>query len=149
VRSVEQRLGPDPLNPNPANVEAQRFIDRVLRSRTSIGLQLMNQDVIAGIGNVYRAELLFRAGLNPHTPGNLLTSEQLQATWDDSVKLLKVGVATGFMVTRDELFKKRPKKADRNFVYKREGLACRDCGVNIVIELMAARKLYWCPGCQK
>ena len=149
VRSVEQRLGPDPLNPNPANVEAQRFIDRVLRSRTAIGLQLMNQDVIAGIGNVYRAELLFRAGLNPHTPGNLLTSEQLQAIWDDSVKLLKVGVATGFMITRDDLFKKRPKKADRNFVYKREGLACRECGVNIIIELMAARKLYWCPGCQK
>ncbi len=149
VRLVEQRLGPDPLNPNRANAEAQRFIDRVMRSRTPIGLQLMNQDVIAGIGNVYRAELLFRAGLNPHTPGNLLTREQLQGIWDDSVALLKVGVATGFMITRDELFKKRPKKADRNFVYKREGLACRECGVNIVIELMAARKLYWCPGCQK
>lgn len=149
VKLVEQRLGPDPLNPNPKNREASRFIERVLKSKKSIGLQLMNQDVIAGIGNVYRAELLFRAGINPHTPGNLLSQEQLQAVWDDSVKLLKVGVATGVMITRDELFKKRPKKADRYFTYKREGLPCRVCGTNISIEILATRKLYWCAGCQK
>lgn len=149
VAAVEQRLGPDPLNANPKNRESDRFIDRVKRSKTSIGLQLMNQDVIAGIGNVYRAELLFRAGINPHTPGNALTREQIQQIWDDSVKLLKVGVATGFMITREELFKKRPKKGDRNFVYKREGLPCRTCGTNLAIEIMATRKLYWCPGCQQ
>jgi formamidopyrimidine-DNA glycosylase len=148
VSLVERRLGPDPLNANPKNRESDRFIERIKSSRTSIGLQLMNQDVIAGIGNVYRAEMLFRAGINPHTPGNRLTREQIQQIWDDSVKLLKVGVATGFMITREELFKKRPKKSERNFVYKREGLACRQCGTNIVIELMATRKLYWCPGCQ-
>jgi DNA-formamidopyrimidine glycosylase len=149
VKLVEQRLGPDPLNPNPKNHEANRFFERVLKSKTSIGLQLMNQDVIAGIGNVYRAELLFRAGINPHTPGNLLGKEQLQAIWEDSVKLLKVGVATGVMITRDEFFKKRPKKADRYFTYKREGLPCRVCGTNISIEILATRKLYWCAGCQK
>jgi endonuclease-8 len=149
VVAVEQRLGPDPLNPNPKNREAERFIERVTKSRTSIGLQLMNQDVIAGIGNVYRAELLFRSGISPHVPGNSLAREQLQAIWDDAVKLLKVGVATGVMITRDELFKKRPKKADRYFTYKREGLSCRVCGTNISIELLATRKLYWCAGCQK
>jgi endonuclease VIII len=148
VLAVERRLGPDPLNPNPKNRESDRFIDRVLASKTPIGLQLMNQDVIAGIGNVYRAEILFRAGINPHTAGERLTREQLQAIWDDSVKLLNVGVAKGVMITRDELLKKNPKKADRNFVYKREGEPCRVCGANVVIELAAARKLYWCPGCQ-
>jgi endonuclease VIII len=149
VLMVERRLGPDPLNANPKNLESTRFIERVLQSKTPIGLQLMNQDVIAGIGNVYRAEMLFRAGINPHTPGNNLTRDQIQHLWDDSVKLLKVGVATGHMITREELFKKRPKKSERNFVYKREGLACRECGTSVVIELMAARKLYWCPGCQR
>lgn len=148
VAVVERRLGPDPLNPNPMNLESERFVERVKGSRISIGLQLMNQDVIAGIGNVYRAEMLFRAGINPHTPGNSLTREQIQQLWDDSVKLLKVGVATGYMITREDLFKKRPKKNERNFVYKREGLPCRECGTNVVIELMATRKLYWCPGCQ-
>jgi endonuclease-8 len=52
------------------------------------------------------------------------------------------------MITRDELRKKRPTKAERNFVYKREGLPCRVCGTNISIEIMATRKLYFCAGCQ-
>ena len=148
VRAVEQRLGPDPLNPNPRGRELNRFIERVRRSRTPIGLALMNQEVISGIGNVYRAELLFRAGISPHTPGSDLSVEQLTAIWEDSVKLLKIGVATGFMITREELFKKNPDRSDRNFVYKREGLPCRKCGTNVSIEIMAARKLYWCVNCQ-
>jgi formamidopyrimidine-DNA glycosylase len=108
----------------------------------------MNQDVIAGIGNVYRAEILFRANLDPHRPGNELQSSQVEAIWRDAVDLLKVGVKTGFMITRDELRTKRPSKAERNFVYKREGLPCRICKTNISIEIMAARKLYFCVSCQ-
>jgi endonuclease-8 len=149
VRAVERRLGPDPLNPDPNGRESQRFIDRVAASKAAIGLQLMNQDVIAGIGNVYRAEILFRAGIDPHTPGNELSQEHLREIWADSVDLLKVGVKTGFMITRDELRTKRPTKSERNFIYKREGLPCRICGTNISIELMASRKLYFCVGCQK
>ena len=109
----------------------------------------MNQDVVAGIGNVYRAELLFRAGIEPHTPGNQLHREMVEALWDDSVKLMKVGVKTSFMITRDELFTKRPSKADRNFVYKRNGEPCRVCGRKINLEMMVGRKLYWCPKCQR
>jgi endonuclease-8 len=148
VQAVEQRLGPDPLNINPRGRELERFIQRVTKSKTPIGLALMNQDVISGIGNVYRAEILFRAGISPHTPGSELSVEQLTHLWNDSVKLLRVGVKTGFMITRDELFTKRPAKEERNFVYKREGLPCRSCGTNISLELMAARKLYWCVSCQ-
>lgn len=146
--AVEQRLGPDPLNPNPRGRELDRFTRRVSRSKTPIGLALMNQDVISGIGNVYRAEILFRAGISPHTPGSELSVEQLTQLWDDAVKLLRVGVKTGFMITRDELVNKKPDKDERNFVYKREGLPCRNCGTNISLELMAARKLYWCVRCQ-
>ena len=148
VAAVENRLGPDPLNPNPRGKELERFIQRVSKSKTPIGLALMNQDVISGIGNVYRAEILFRAGISPHTPGSELSIEQLTQLWNDSVKLLRVGVKTGFMITRDELFTKRPTKEERNFVYKREGLPCRNCGTNISLEIMAARKLYWCVSCQ-
>ena len=148
VRRVEQRLGPDPLNPNPRGKELARFVARVVKSKTPIGLALMNQDVISGIGNVYRAELLFRSGISPHTPGSDLSIEKLTEIWNDSVKLMKIGVATGFMITRDELLKRNPEKSERNFVYKREGLPCRNCGTNISLEIMATRKLYWCVGCQ-
>lgn len=149
AKTIFNRLGPDPLNANPGNREAQRFISRVKSSKSPIGLLLMNQDVIAGIGNVYRAELLFRAQITPHRPGNLCTNEELQAIWDDSVKLLRIGVKTGFMITKDKLFSKNPTKAERNWVYKREGNPCERCGASVQIELMATRKLYWCPGCQK
>ena len=148
VNAILRRLGPDPLNPNPKNRESNRFIDSVLKSKSSIGLLLMNQEIISGIGNVYRAEILFRAGLSPHRIGNTLTREQLEAIWLDAVDLMKVGVRTGFMITRDELRAKKPNKSERNYVYKREGVPCRVCERNISIELMATRKLYWCSGCQ-
>ena len=146
---VLKRLGPDPLNPDPKGEEARRFVERVRRSKQTIGQLLMDQSVISGIGNVYRAEILFRAGIEPCTPGNLVTEEQLLAIWDDAVALMKVGVKTGFMITRDELFTKRPTKAERNFVYKREGEPCRVCGTKVSIAIMATRKLYWCAGCQR
>jgi endonuclease-8 len=149
VFTVENRLGPDPLHSDPKGAQQKRFIDRVHGSKTAIGQLLMNQEVVSGIGNVYRAELLFRAGLNPHTPGNLVAQEKLVDLWKDARDLLKVGVKTGYMITRDELRSKNPSKDERNFIYKREGLPCRRCGTNISIELMAGRKLYWCVGCQK
>lgn len=148
VKAVEKRLGPDPLNPNPKGQQEQRFVDKVQSSKTAIGLLLMNQDVISGIGNVYRAEILFRAGLSPHRPGSTLTEQEIRAIWADAVDLLKVGVKTGHMITRDELRAKKPNKADRNYVYKREGMSCRNCGTNVSIEIMATRKLYWCVSCQ-
>ncbi len=148
VKDIEKRLGPDPTNSDPRGLQKQRFIDRVSASSSPIGILLMNQEVISGIGNVYRAEILFRAQISPHAPGKSLSVEQIADIWTDSVKLMKVGVATGFMTTREDRLKKRTKKADRNYVYKREGQKCLRCEGLVQIELMATRKLYWCPGCQ-
>lgn len=154
VKAVEKRLGPDPLNPDnfkrdPRGEQYLRFLNKVQKSAKSIGLLLMDQTVVSGIGNVYRAELLFRAGIDPYTPGTRLSEEQIHSLWKDSVALLKIGVKTGFMITRKELFTKNPSKEDRNFVYKRENQPCRVCETNISIAVEAGRKLYWCPGCQR
>jgi len=145
----ENRLGPDPTNPDPKKLNQRRFVQRVLASKSAIGLLLMNQSVISGVGNVYRAELLFRAKISPHRLGNQLTQKQAQELWDDSVKLMKVGVAKGFMVTKEEQLSSKKIHVDRNYVYKREGQKCLRCRSNVVLEVMASRKLYWCPGCQK
>ena len=64
--SLVARLGPDPLRRRP---DPGRAWDRLSRSRTSVGRLLMDQAVVAGVGNVYRAEVLFRGGLSPHRPG--------------------------------------------------------------------------------
>lgn len=149
VEAVLDRLGPDPLNPDPNGAEKRRFLKRIQKSTTPIGLLLMNQDVVSGIGNVYRAELLFRAKLSPHLPGNTLSTRQVNQLWEDAKHLLEWGVRHGVMITRDEFLELDPGKETRNWVYKRENLPCRRCKTPVVLEIMASRKLYWCPRCQK
>jgi len=152
VDRVLDRLGPDPANAN-TPAERDRFVERAAKKRTPIGLVLMDQSVVAGIGNVYRAELLFRAELDPHTPASTLDRTVLEALWDDWAHLLEIGITVGQMITIDGLEGEDYRRAledrdERHWVYKREGRPCRRCGANVVLEEMGSRKLYWCPGCQ-
>lgn len=149
VDAVIAKLGPDPMLDDGPDAE-ERFVSTVRRKPTAIALLLMDQSVVSGIGNVYRAELLFRARQNPHTPGRLVAEDTVRELWRDWVKLLHIGVATGQMMTMDDLDDDAYRKAmasrdDRHWVYKREGLPCRVCGTNIVMEELGGRKLYWCP----
>ncbi|WP_322408920.1 Fpg/Nei family DNA glycosylase [Microbacterium invictum] len=152
---VEQslaKLGPDPLVDD-ANEGEERVVARVRRTVTPIGLLLMDQSVVSGIGNVYRAELLFRARLNPHTPGREVPVQTVREIWQDWSRLLRIGVETGQMMTRDDLSAKERRSAmarreHRHWVYGRAGLPCRVCGTSVVVEEAASRKLYWCPSCQ-
>ena len=150
VAEILDDLGPDPLVDK--NGE-ERFLVRVKRTATPIGRALMNQKIVAGIGNVYRAEMLFRARLSPYIPANSLPDETLRALWTDWVGLLKIGVKTGQMLTMDGLTPNRKRaalanRADRHWVYRRAGEPCRICGTPIVLDIMEARKLYFCPNCQ-
>jgi endonuclease-8 len=152
VQVAMDRLGPDPMLDDSREAE-DRFVRVVRKKPTPIGRLLMDQLVVSGIGNVYRAELLFRAGLNPHAPGKSLSDEQARMLWRDWAHLLKIGVEAGQMMTMDALGdaaygRAMRRRADRHWVYKREGLPCRVCGTHIALEEMAARKLYWCPKCQ-
>lgn len=145
-------LGPDPLVDDVDEGEA-RFVQTVARKGSSIAVLLMDQSVVSGIGNVYRAELLFRARLNPHTPGRDVPAELVRQLWRDWVHLLRIGVETGQMMTMDDLDPESYRRAmahrdDRHWVYHRAGLPCRVCGTAIAVEEVATRKLYWCPRCQ-
>ena len=152
VAAALARLGPDPLvDPGPAGED--RFVAAVRTRATPIGLLLMDQAVVAGVGNVYRAELLFRARLSPFAPGRSLPEDVVRALWRDWAHLLAVGVATGQMLTMDGLVGEAYQRAlasrdDRHWVYHRTGEPCRVCGTPIAMELAAGRKLYWCPNCQ-
>ncbi|PRA83370.1 Fpg/Nei family DNA glycosylase [Microbacterium sp. MYb66] len=146
------KLGPDPLVGDPVENE-ERFVRAVKKKSTVIALLLMDQSVVSGIGNVYRAEMLFRQRLNPHTPGRDVPEEIVRALWHDWVRLLAVGVETGQMMTMDGLTGADYRAAmanrdDRHWVYHRAGLPCRVCGTEIALEEIGARKLYWCPRCQ-
>jgi len=152
VQATIAKLGPDPLVDDLAEGE-ERFTATVRKKPTPIGLLLMDQAVVSGIGNVYRAELLFRARQNPHTPGRDVPEEVVRGIWRDWATLLPIGVETGQMMTMDGLDpaayrRAMARRADRHWVYHREGLPCRVCGTAIVMEEAAGRKLYWCPKCQ-
>ena len=146
------KLGPDPLVGDPQQNE-ERFVRAVRKKQTVIALLLMDQAVVSGIGNVYRAEMLFRHRLNPHTPGRDVPEEVVRALWHDWERLLAIGVETGQMMTMDDLSPDAYRAAmasrdDRHWVYHRAGLPCRVCGTEIALEEIGARKLYWCPRCQ-
>lgn len=149
VQAVIDKLGPDPLLDSGQAAE-DRFVATVLKKPTPICLLLMDQSVVAGIGNVYRAELLFRARLNPHIPGRELAEQTVRDLWRDWSKLLAIGVQTGQMMTMDGLSPEgydgaMASRSDRHWVYHRTGEPCRVCGTPIVMETIGGRKLYWCP----
>jgi DNA-formamidopyrimidine glycosylase len=149
LQQTLRKLGPDPLSKDQAGKNLERFVDRAHSSSRPIAELLMNQSVIAGVGNVYRAELLYRARLNPYVPGKKTPKELLESIWLDAQRLMPIGVRTGMMLTRDGYLKGKPDLADRYYVYKRAGERCRECSAKVVMEILTARKLYFCPRCQK
>jgi formamidopyrimidine-DNA glycosylase len=149
VREVHARLGADPLRPD---ADPDAAFARISRSKVAIGALLMAQDVVAGVGNVYRAEVLFRAGVDPHLPGRELSREQWDAMWADLVTLMRSGVRAGRIVTTEPADRERPRgrarRVDSFYVYHRTGEPCRRCGTPVLAEPFVARTLYRCPVCQ-
>jgi DNA-formamidopyrimidine glycosylase len=150
---VLARLGADPLRAD-ADVDAAWL--RVARSSRPIGELLMDQTVVAGIGNVYRAEVLFRHRMHPLRPGKTLRRNQFEAIWSDLVGLLADGVRTGRIDTvRPEHTPEamgRPARVDDHggevYVYRRAGQPCLVCGATVRTEPLAGRNSFWCPRCQ-
>ncbi|MEV0678045.1 zinc finger domain-containing protein [Actinosynnema sp. NPDC050436] len=153
VAALRGRLGPDPLR---RDARPGLVFARVAASRRSIGVLLMDQAVIAGVGNVYRAEVLFRHGLHPLTPGHRVDRALWDAIWADLVLLMRDGVKVGRIDTvRPEHLPAATGRAPREdrhggevYVYRRTGLPCLVCGTPVAMAVLAARNLYWCPVCQ-
>ncbi|MFC7613580.1 Fpg/Nei family DNA glycosylase [Actinokineospora soli] len=153
ARELRAKLGPDPLR---RDADPARAWARISRSRTPIGALLMDQSVLAGVGNVYRAEVLFRHGIHPLTPGRDITAEQWAAMWADLVALMRLGVRRGRIDTvRDEHLPRamgRAPRVDRHggevYVYRRTGQPCLVCSTPVAHAELASRNLFWCRECQ-
>ncbi len=146
--AIVARLGPDPLR---ADAKAELAVDRMARSRAPIGALLLDQSVLSGIGNVYRAEALFVHGLDPRRSGRTVAPETLTELWDTMRTMLRNGVKDGRIVTVDPAevgVRTRTKvpKGERTYVYHQD--LCRRCGTAIVHDEIGARTCWWCPSCQ-
>lgn len=148
------RLGPDPLRDD---ADPELAWKRIHKSKLPIGQLLMEQNVLSGVGNVYRAETLFRARLHPLTPGAFVKKREWNGMWTDLVELMKYGVETGRIDTvsddhTPEAMGRDPRKDDHGgevYVYRRHGDRCYVCQSVIRTEIMAGRNLFWCPKCQR
>jgi endonuclease-8 len=148
-KAVLARLGPDPLR---ADADPGLAWDRLSRTGRTIGELLMDQSVVAGIGNVYRAEVLYRASLSPFVSGRALEQSTWAALWEDVRRLMRAGVRAGRIVTTEPGDRERRRgpasREDAHYVYRRAGRPCRRCGTEVRTEVMAGRNLFWCPACQ-
>jgi endonuclease-8 len=153
-QAVHDRLGPDPLRPGADSGQAWA---RISRSRTAVATLLMDQKVVAGVGNVYRAEVLFRHGIDPYRAGTDLTRGEWDAIWADLAALMREGVRNNRIDTvrpehTPEAMGRPPRIDDHGgevYVYRRARLPCLRCGSEIRTAPLAARNLFWCPDCQR
>ena len=147
-------LGPDPLR---ADADPTRAWARISRSHRPIGDLLMDQTVLAGVGNVYRAEILFRHRMHPLRPGRTLRVGQFRSMWADLVDLMATGVQTGRIDTvrpehTPEAMGRPPRVDDHGgevYVYRRDGRPCHVCGALVRTRVLQGRNLFWCPRCQR
>ncbi len=171
--AILARLGPDPLRRDADPAAVRR---RIAGSRAPIGALLMDQSVLSGVGNIYRAELLFRHGVSPFTEGRHVGGDVVDALWRDLATLMRDGVRRGRIVTVDDSdvaalaaidtdrlssddpsldggedtpARRRARRATGTYVYGREGRPCVRCGTPIRAADFHGRRLYWCPGCQR
>ncbi len=146
-RAITSRLGADPLRPRP-DVGTARA--RLAATRKPIGAVLLDQSVIAGVGNVYRAELLFVCGLHPETPAADLDDATFAELWDRLVRLMRIGVRLNRIVTTtpELIGRSRPRMEpdDRLYVYHRDH--CRLCSTELRTIELAGRPMQYCPVCQ-
>ncbi|MGR8010548.1 Fpg/Nei family DNA glycosylase [Streptomyces hypolithicus] len=152
-QAIHDRLGPDPLRPDADPAKAWQ---RISRSRTTVAALLMDQKIVAGVGNVYRAEVLFRHGIDPYRAGKDLTRREWDAMWADLADLMREGVRNNRIDTvrpehLPEAMGRAPRVDDHGgevYVYRRANLPCHICGGEIRTAGLAARNLFWCPACQ-
>ncbi|MDK2855895.1 MAG: formamidopyrimidine-DNA glycosylase [Bacillota bacterium] len=140
-------LGPEPLEPffTPQELKAA-----LAGRRSSIKSLLLNQETVAGLGNIYADEALFRAGINPLRPGNSLTPEEVNGLWRAIREVLEEAISSGGTSFRDYVDGRgRPGAFQtRLSVYGRKGEPCRRCGTLLVGARLGGRSTVYCPRCQ-
>jgi endonuclease-8 len=162
ARSLERseqvpKLGPDILSESFTVDDGVTGLTAFGRENpdAEIAVALLNQRVMAGLGNVYKSEVAFAAGVNPFRAMRTITQQEMEAMVDVAQRYMKANVVDGAgdgIVTY--LGNRRTTHAmdreERLWVYRRQGEECRRCGAAVMMRKQGvqARSTYWCPECQ-
>lgn len=145
--AVLARLGPDPLR---RDARPEVALARMTRSALPLGALLLDQKVLAGVGNVFRAEALFVNGIHPTRVAKSCTPDELRAVWDTIAAMLRQGVKDDRIITVDRRRVPIPpgkaRRGDTTYVYHRE--ICLRCGSAVQTIELAGRACDFCPTCQ-
>ncbi len=148
MERIRSRLGQDPLRDD---ADPGAAIERIIRSRAAIGRLLLDQSVIAGVGNIFRAEALFVCGIHPEQPCNRLGPEQAESLWDTLASMLRIGVRYNRIITTDPEDVGKPRsrmtRDERLHVYKKD--RCPRCSGVVSSWDCGARTVYACEACQR
>lgn len=147
ARAITARLGPDPLR---GDADPQAFYDYVARSKSPIGAVLLDQSILCGVGNVYRAEVLHLLGIHPTVPAKNLPPALVRSMWELIAGLLRRGVEEKRIVTTRGLELAKPRervpRSESTHVYRRS--TCRSCGDVVSTFALRARRVHVCETCQ-
>jgi endonuclease-8 len=120
-----------------------------------IAVVLLNQRVLAGLGNVYKSEVLFAAGVNPFRAMGTITPREMQTMVDVAQRYMKANVVDGkgdgiVTYSGNRRTTRVMDREERLWVYRRQGQECRRCGAAVMMRKQGvqARSTYWCPACQ-
>jgi len=145
---IRQRLGEDPLR---GDADPERVWQKLSRSRAPIGSLLLNQSLIAGVGNIYRAEVLFLLGIHPQRSGQSIDRATFDQLWNLLTELLQIGVKYNRIISVQPGEAKtglsRLKRNERLLIYKKD--YCQRCDAIVAKWELANRMVYACPNCQQ
>ncbi len=140
ARAVVRRLGPDPLRPD---ADAEQAITALQGAPGAIGSALLDQTLIAGVGNVFRSEALHAVGVAPSRPCHAMSRPGLDALWVVLQQMMTRAVEDGRIITVEAADRLSLPESEARKVYKQP--SCRDCGSEIVVSVVGGRNAYHCP----
>ena len=162
ARSLERseqvpKLGPDILS---AEFTVEVGVARLRayaseHTEAEVAVTLLNQRVLAGLGNVYKSEVAFAAGVNPFRAMGTVTVREMETMVDVSQRYMQANVVDGkgdgiVTYSGNRRTTQRMDREERLWVYGRQGQECRRCGTAVMMRKQGvqARSTYWCPQCQ-
>ncbi len=138
-----QRLGPDLLR---SDAKPELAFKRISKSTAPIGRLIMDQSVMAGVGNIYRSEILWRQAIHPLTPGKKISQDTFNRLWDDAKYLLELGVKHNAIITEDKAKPSKTKYRERVNIFGKD--KCPKCNSEIRLLTISSRRAFVCDTCQ-
>ena len=143
VTTLINRIGPDVLR---SDSNPELAFAKITKSKAPIGQLIMDQSVMAGIGNIYRSEILWRQSVHPETPGREINRETFDQLWDEAKALLKIGVKHNSIITVDTAQPSKTRYKERVNIFAKD--RCPSCKNEIRCLEISGRRAFVCDICQ-